>query len=430
MPVFPTRAEPFEGFVAPARARPELWRLIAGTALAAAVWVALTALALPLVVRFADPGGRVALIGFLASFAALILGLALAARLLHRRGIGSLFGPGGLRWRDFALGVGAVALLASLGALPLFAFGLPRPQAGLAEWAAWLPLALPAILLQMGAEELAFRGYLMQGLAARFRARALWWVLPAVLFGLLHWSPAEFGPNAALAVLNAVLIGLILGDVTARTGNLSLAMGLHFANNTIALLLVAIPSPLSALSLYLAPVAATDTAALRLLLLIDLAGTARRLRRLAGLLRPVPPAIAFGGAGFYLVGYRPGAGPRMNWISNYVRPKINSLFSRREVPENLWVKCDECGTMLFHRELADALQVCTNCGHHMAISPRERFRALFDGGVYRRGQGAEAAWPTRSASKTRRNIPTGCARRARRPARRRRCWSPRARSAG
>jgi len=72
----------------------------------------------------------------------------------------------------------------------------------------------------------------------------------------------------------------------------------------------------------------------------------------------------------------------MNWISNYVRPKINSLFSRREVPENLWSKCDECGTMLFHRELKDNLRVCTNCGHHMYISPRERFEALFDGGIF------------------------------------------------
>ncbi|MBP7001241.1 acetyl-CoA carboxylase, carboxyltransferase subunit beta [Amaricoccus sp.] len=72
----------------------------------------------------------------------------------------------------------------------------------------------------------------------------------------------------------------------------------------------------------------------------------------------------------------------MNWISNYVRPKINSLFSRREMPENLWVKCDQCGTMLFHRELDASLQVCTNCGHHMPISPRERFAALFDGGVF------------------------------------------------
>jgi acetyl-CoA carboxylase carboxyl transferase subunit beta len=72
----------------------------------------------------------------------------------------------------------------------------------------------------------------------------------------------------------------------------------------------------------------------------------------------------------------------MNWITNYVRPRINSIFSRREVPENLWTKCDECGTMLFHRELADNLQVCTSCGHHMAIRPRARFAALFDGGVF------------------------------------------------
>ncbi len=72
----------------------------------------------------------------------------------------------------------------------------------------------------------------------------------------------------------------------------------------------------------------------------------------------------------------------MNWISNYVRPKINSLFSRREVPENLWTKCSECGTMLFHRELADNLNVCTNCNHHMAITPRARFSALFDGGIF------------------------------------------------
>ena len=72
----------------------------------------------------------------------------------------------------------------------------------------------------------------------------------------------------------------------------------------------------------------------------------------------------------------------MNWITNYVRPKINSIFSRREMPENLWTKCDECGTMLFHRELSENLNVCTNCGHHMPITPRDRFKALFDAGVF------------------------------------------------
>jgi len=72
----------------------------------------------------------------------------------------------------------------------------------------------------------------------------------------------------------------------------------------------------------------------------------------------------------------------MNWITNYVRPKINSLFSRRDTPENLWTKCDECGTMLFHRELTEALNVCPSCQHHMNITPRERFADFFDGGVY------------------------------------------------
>ncbi|MEM6897078.1 MAG: acetyl-CoA carboxylase, carboxyltransferase subunit beta [Pseudomonadota bacterium] len=72
----------------------------------------------------------------------------------------------------------------------------------------------------------------------------------------------------------------------------------------------------------------------------------------------------------------------MNWISNYVRPTINSLFSRREIPENLWTKCPECGQMIFHRELAENLYVCPHCGHHLAITPRLRFQALFDGGLF------------------------------------------------
>ncbi|MEI4260519.1 acetyl-CoA carboxylase, carboxyltransferase subunit beta [Roseovarius sp. D0-M9] len=72
----------------------------------------------------------------------------------------------------------------------------------------------------------------------------------------------------------------------------------------------------------------------------------------------------------------------MNWITNYMRPRINSIFSRREMPENLWTKCDECGSMLFHRELSQNLNVCTNCGHHMNITPRARFKALFDDGTF------------------------------------------------
>jgi acetyl-CoA carboxylase carboxyl transferase subunit beta len=72
----------------------------------------------------------------------------------------------------------------------------------------------------------------------------------------------------------------------------------------------------------------------------------------------------------------------MNWITDYVPPKIKSLFQRRDTPENLWTKCDSCGQMIFHRELAENLNVCPGCNFHMAITPRTRFKTLFDGGVF------------------------------------------------
>ncbi|MEL6680421.1 MAG: acetyl-CoA carboxylase, carboxyltransferase subunit beta [Pseudomonadota bacterium] len=72
----------------------------------------------------------------------------------------------------------------------------------------------------------------------------------------------------------------------------------------------------------------------------------------------------------------------MSWITDFTRPMINTFFSRRDVPENLWTKCHNCGTMLFHRELRDALNTCPNCNHHMTITPRDRLTALYDGGVF------------------------------------------------
>jgi acetyl-CoA carboxylase carboxyl transferase subunit beta len=72
----------------------------------------------------------------------------------------------------------------------------------------------------------------------------------------------------------------------------------------------------------------------------------------------------------------------MNWITDYVPPKIKSFFQRREMPENLWTKCESCGQMIFHRELTENLCVCPGCNFHMAITPRARFKALFDGGVF------------------------------------------------
>ena len=72
----------------------------------------------------------------------------------------------------------------------------------------------------------------------------------------------------------------------------------------------------------------------------------------------------------------------MNWITEYVPPKLKSFFQRRETPENLWLKCDDCGQMIFHRDFRENLHVCSNCGHHMQLSPRDRFTTLYDNGAF------------------------------------------------
>jgi len=72
----------------------------------------------------------------------------------------------------------------------------------------------------------------------------------------------------------------------------------------------------------------------------------------------------------------------MNWLSNFVRPKIQALIRRQEVPDNLWTKCPSCEHMLFHRDLAENLRVCHHCGHHFRLSVKERLESLFDNGSY------------------------------------------------
>jgi acetyl-CoA carboxylase carboxyl transferase subunit beta len=72
----------------------------------------------------------------------------------------------------------------------------------------------------------------------------------------------------------------------------------------------------------------------------------------------------------------------MNWITNYVRPKIQALVQKREVPDDLWDKCSACGQMIFHRELEKNLNVCPHCGHHMRLNVRKRLELLFDDGTY------------------------------------------------
>ena len=74
----------------------------------------------------------------------------------------------------------------------------------------------------------------------------------------------------------------------------------------------------------------------------------------------------------------------MNWINSIVRPKIQGIWRKREVPENLWVKCPETGQMVFHRDLAANQWVVPSSGYHMKIAAASRLQLLFDGGTYER----------------------------------------------
>jgi acetyl-CoA carboxylase carboxyl transferase subunit beta len=72
----------------------------------------------------------------------------------------------------------------------------------------------------------------------------------------------------------------------------------------------------------------------------------------------------------------------MNWLTDFVRPKIKALMRRQEVPDNLWTKCPSCEHMLFHRDLVENLNVCHHCNHHMRMSVHERLDILFDNKSY------------------------------------------------
>jgi acetyl-CoA carboxylase carboxyl transferase subunit beta len=72
----------------------------------------------------------------------------------------------------------------------------------------------------------------------------------------------------------------------------------------------------------------------------------------------------------------------VSWISNVVRPKIRNFLAKREVPQNLWIKCPETGEMVFHRDLEANQYVVPGSGYHMRMTAQQRLMHFFDGGQW------------------------------------------------
>lgn len=274
-----------DSFIAPARLRPQLWRLLLGVGLILVIylaWMAVIGVAVTLAVGFDGAGPIMGQVGvgstplsilvLLGTFGGLVLGTFAAVRWVHKRPVASLFGPRDVLLRDFAVALGLFMALSVPGILWVLASGNVSP--GL-SWQVWAMFAVPVLLgliLQTGAEEIVFRGYLQQQLAARFVARWVSYVVPSILFGLLHYAPAEMGQGAWLLVGLTGFFGLLMADLTARSGSLGMAWGLHFGNNTLAILVFTTGEALDGVALFRLPYSLSDPSSVMGLLLVDLIG--------------------------------------------------------------------------------------------------------------------------------------------------------------
>ncbi len=272
----------FNAYIAPARLYPQIWRLLLGIVLIIFIYAGFVGLVFWGGFAYATPfgflswangvmtvQGAVPTLIMLFTFMGMALGPIIAAPACHMRGPGTLFGPFTDTLRGFITAAAVVVLICAAYSAVTFYLEPPLANLPLHDWLWLLPYAVPLILIQTTAEELIFRGYLQQQLAARFNSRLIWMVLPSMLFASLHWDPA-MGNNAWLVIAVTFGMALIAADLTEKTGSLGAAMGLHFANNLFALLFLSVQDTITGLALFVTPFTKADTAELPLVLGIDL----------------------------------------------------------------------------------------------------------------------------------------------------------------
>lgn len=258
----------YEPLIAPAREKNEIWRVIVGCLLGTVIYYISTLYFLSLVAG-TQGMSTVEYIACLTeiispsttaitlfSFVFMMLPVFLITETLHKRRWHTLFAP----WRmELKVFIAVTSALLTLGLaielLPPWTYSLLEwnPNLGFARWVVLLPVALLAVLIQTGAEELVFRGYLQSQLAARFNSPWVWMVIPSAIFGYLHYDPATWGDGAIWPVLWAFVFGLCAADVVARSGTLAAGIAFHFVNNLYPLVWAGIPDYLSGFALFHLP---------------------------------------------------------------------------------------------------------------------------------------------------------------------------------
>jgi len=178
----------------------------------------------------------------------------LVLKLLHGQSFATLFSPeGGVRWGDFGRGLVLAAGFWFISMLIGAAIaGLPeRTDLPLTVWAAALAPLAAMVFLQASAEEIIFRGYILQQLAARWRSPLIWGLLPALLFGLAHYSSGSKLGVGWEYVAVTLLFGVTAAALVWRTGSLAAAMGLHTGMNIVSLSATGLEGVVEGTQLYL-----------------------------------------------------------------------------------------------------------------------------------------------------------------------------------
>ncbi len=179
-------------------------------------------------------------VGFIFFF----FGIWFTVRLIHRRSLRSLVtAMPSVNWQRIGLGFAIWTGLLLAGTIFEYFFW-PETFTVTFEARVFIPFAVLAILLtpiQTTAEELFFRGYLVQAGSLINRNWVFLSIWSGVLFALPHFSNPEVASNTVVVLLTFFVLGAFLAWISLKDGSLELAIGVHAANNLMAGLVVTFP---------------------------------------------------------------------------------------------------------------------------------------------------------------------------------------------
>lgn len=269
-----------ENLVNPARQKSGIFRLLLGLVILTLIYlVLLTALLFALKLTMGgvwvsnlrpgvvtSPGQTLTLLG---SFSTMAIAVGAVVLILHHRSPTTLLG--GLRpaFDQFCQSIRGLIPYLIIVILLVFSSQDMQPHLAIGTWLTLLPITLVLLMVQVGAEELVFRGYLQSQLAALNAPTFVWILLPSVAFGLLHYDPTTTGDLAPWIVLWAIFFGVAAADLTARYGTLGPAIAMHFVNNFAAITLMGVKDNLGGLNLYVYPFSISNTSKFTEMLLLE-----------------------------------------------------------------------------------------------------------------------------------------------------------------